>query len=258
VVFAMKIMICGKGGTGKTALTVLTARILSEKFKVYIIDSDESNVLLPALLGVNPPKPLVDYIGGKKDEEIFERMELDIKRALSRAREGVRLDLLPQDYISTSKEGIGLIIIGKVRQYGEGCACPFNILTRILLDNLYLERDEIILVDTDAGVEHIGRKLEEVCDGLLIIIDPTAESLKLALTLKNIAENLDKRFWIIANKVTDETSDLLREEAAKLGLEIDGIVRFDKELYISCLKGEQLKSEVAFSDLKSIVKKFRF
>jgi len=251
----MKIMICGKGGTGKTALTVLTARILSEKFKVYIIDSDESNVLLPSLLGVNPPKPLVDYIGGKKDEEIFERMELDIKRALSRVKEGVRLDLLPKEYVSTSKDGIGLVVIGKVREYGEGCACPFNILTRILLENLYLKGDEVILVDTDAGVEHVGRRLEEVCDGLLVIVDPTAESLKLALMLKEVAEKLDKRFWIIANKVTEDTGDLLREEAAKFGLEIDGEVRFDKELYISCLRGERLRSETAFSDLKSIVKK---
>jgi len=250
----MKIMICGKGGVGKTALAVLMARILSDKFKVYIVDSDESNVLLPTFLGVPSPKPLVEYVGGKKDEEEFERLEPDITRALTKAKEGIKLDLLPSDYISTSKEGIRLTVIGKVREYGEGCACPFNILTKILLDNLSLGKDEIVLVDTDAGIEHAGRKLEEACDGLIAIVDPTVESLELARLLKNIASNLNKKFWVIANKVTGETEKLLREEADRLGLRIDGAVRFDEQLYISCLKREPLKSDLAITDLKEILK----
>jgi len=250
----MKIMVCGKGGVGKTALTILMARILSDDFRVYIVDSDESNVLLPTFLGVSPPKPLVEYIGGKRDEEEFERMKLDIAKALTKAKEGIRLDLLPQDYVSTSDEGIGLIIIGKVREYGEGCACPFNILTKILLDNLSLRRNEMVLVDTDAGIEHVGRRLEEACDGLIAIVEPTVESLNLALILKEIASNLNKKFWVIANKVTDETEGPLREEADRLGLKIDGTVRFDRELYTSCLKREPLKSKEAMLDLKKILK----
>ena len=252
--WSMKVMVCGKGGVGKTALTVLMARILSENLKVYIVDSDESNVLLPTFLGVSPPKSLVEYVGGKRDEEEFERMEPDITKALTKAKEGIKLDLLPSDYISTSDEGIGLIIIGKVREYGEGCACPFNILTKILLDNLFLEEDEIVLVDTDAGIEHVGRKLEEVCDALIAIVDPTVESLDLALLLKGIASDLNKKFWVIANKVTGATKKLLKEEAERLGLKIDGIVRFDDQLYISCLRREPLKSRLAMIDLRKILK----
>lgn len=248
-------MVCGKGGSGKTVLTVLMARVLSENFKVYIIDSDESNVLLPAFLDAKPPKPLIEYIGGKKDEEILERIFPDIVKALAKAKEGIRLDLLPPEYMSITKEGVKLIVIGKVREYGEGCACPFNVVTRALLSNLYLNEDEIVLVDTDAGVEHVGRKLEGVCDELIIIVDPTAESLEMAQMLKTIAQNLGKKFWIIANKVTEDVKEPLREEAVKLGLKIDGIVRFDRELYISCLKRGPLKSSVATLDLRSIMGK---
>ncbi|MFH7836497.1 MAG: ATP-binding protein, partial [Candidatus Aenigmatarchaeota archaeon] len=197
-------MVCGKGGTGKTALTVLIAKILSKYFKVYIIDSDESNIVLPILLGVAAPKSLVEYIGGKKEEEEFEKMETDIAKALTKAKEGIKLNLLPSNYISFSNEGIGLVIIGKVREYGEGCACPFNILTKILLSNLALDKNEVVLVDTDAGVEHVGRKIEEVSDCIIAIVDPTIESLEIALLLKKIASNLNKKFWIIANKITNE------------------------------------------------------
>lgn len=249
----MKILVCGKGGSGKTVLSILMAKTLSRRFKTYIIDSDESNTLLPSLLGVNPPKPLVDYVGGKREEEVFERMEPEILTALSTVKGGVKLGSLPSDYISFSGEGIGLITIGKVREYGEGCACPFNILTRLLLGNLRLERNEVVLVDTDAGVEHVGRRLEEVSDGIIAIIDPTAESIEIALILKKLARDLGKKFWAIANKVSDEVKDLIIQEAEKASLRIDGLVRFDRDLYISCLTKGPIKSSTALLDVNKIV-----
>jgi CO dehydrogenase maturation factor len=62
----LKIMVCGKGGSGKSSISVLAARVLPKKHKVYLLDSDESNVLLPKLLGVKPPRSIVEYLGGKK------------------------------------------------------------------------------------------------------------------------------------------------------------------------------------------------
>lgn len=248
----MKIMICGKGGAGKTVITVLLGRSLSKYLKVYIVDSDESNLLLPTFLGVKPPKPLVELVGGKKDEEEFEKMEPDIAKALATARKGVRIDKLPKDYVSFTSEGIGLLTMGKVREYGEGCACPFSILTKIFLSNLKLEEDEVVLVDTDAGVEHIGRKIEEVCDGLLIVVDPSLESLEIASLLKDVALALNKKFWILANKVTSQIEELLLEEVAQLNLKIDGIVRLDNDLFLSTLKRETLKAKIALQDIEKI------
>ncbi|MBS7611640.1 ATP-binding protein [Candidatus Bathyarchaeota archaeon] len=250
----MKIMVCGKGGTGKTALTVLMAKVLTGKYRVYIVDSDESNILLPKLLGVNPPTPLIEYIGGKMDEEELERREIDITKILAKTGSGVRLSSLPNEYISYSKENIGLITIGKVREYGEGCACPFNILTRIVLKNLVLEDDEVVLVDTDAGIEHVGRRVEETVDCLVIIVDPTAESLHSAVLLRDIASNLGKRYWIIANKVTPRVWAIIKREAEKLKVKIDGAVRFDDDLYESVLLGEAIKSTIALEDVEKILK----
>ena len=95
-----------------------------------------------------------------------------------------------------------MVTIGKVREYGEGCACPFNILTR---KNLVLEESEMVLVDTDAGIEHVGRRVEETVDGVLAVVDPTAESLRSALLLREVVSKLDKAFWVVANKITPRT-----------------------------------------------------
>ncbi|MCS7112558.1 MAG: ATP-binding protein [Nitrososphaerota archaeon] len=249
---AVKIMVCGKGGTGKTVVSILLAKVLSEGYRVYIVDSDESNILLPRLLGVKPPKPLIDYIGGKRDEAELESRELDIASMLSRAESGVRLRVLPDEYISYSRDGVGLTVIGKVREYGEGCACPFNILTRILLRNLVLDNDEKVIVDTDAGIEHIGRGIEEAVDGIIALIDPTAESIEIAALLRDVSLSLGKRFWVLANKVDGRVKDILVEKAEEAGLRIDGFIRFDEEIIESCLLGEELRSDSALEDIKSI------
>lgn len=109
----MRIMVCGKGGSGKSSLTVLAARVLSANHKVYIVDSDESNTLLPRMLNAEPPRPLVEYLGGRGI--IFEKGEVNIVDALTIAGKGIRLAELPNEYISSSPEGVSLLTIGKVR-----------------------------------------------------------------------------------------------------------------------------------------------
>jgi CO dehydrogenase maturation factor len=248
----VKIMVCGKGGSGKSVLTVLTARVLSKNHGVYVVDSDESNALLPRMLGTQSPKPLVEYLGGKGN--IFKRGEIDIVNALAAAGRGVRLADLPTEYLSSSSGGARLVSIGKVREYGEGCACPFNFLARALLKSLILEDDEVVLVDTDAGVEHLGRGVEEGCDAILSVADPTAESLVLAGILKEAATRLGKKFWLVANKVTPSVADVVTLKAKDAGLEAVGLVRFDEEVFKSCLEGAALRAEEALLDVKALLR----
>ncbi len=246
-------MICGKGGSGKSALTVLMAKILSKNYKVYVVDSDESNALLPQMLNVKPPRPLVEYLGGKKT--IFKKGEVNIVKALAEAGKGIKMSDLSNEYISSSTENIKLVTIGKVREFGEGCACPFNFLTRVFLKNLVLDRDEIVLVDTDAGVEHLGRGVEEGCDIILTVADPTAESLMLAKILSDETAKLGKRFLLLINKVTPSIAEMIREKAKDMELEIAGMVRFDEEVFKSCLEGSPLKAREALIDVENIVRK---
>ena len=251
----MKIMICGKGGSGKSAVTVLMARVLTKNHRVYVVDSDESNALLPRMLGAESPKPLVEYLGGKGN--IFKGGEVDVVKALAQAGQGIRLADLSSDYISSSPEGIKLVTIGKVREFGEGCACPFNFLAKTLLKNLLLQNHEIVLVDTDAGIEHMGRGVEEGCDAILTVADPTAESLELAKILSQGATKLGKKFWLVLNKVTPNIAEVVKMKAQEEGLDLLGLIRFDEELFKSGLMGGELKSKEALLDIQSILKNVR-
>ena len=248
----MKVMISGKGGSGKSSITVLSAQVLSRYYNVYVVDSDESNTLLPRMLGVEQPKPLVEYLGGKKS--IFKQGESNIVKALATAGQGIELDRLPSEYVSVSPKGFQLITIGKVRTFGDGCACPFNYLTRVLLKNLALKKNDLVLIDTDAGMEYVGRAVIEGVDALLAVADPTAESLSLIGLLKKAVESAGKRFWLILNKVTPDIADKFKEKAVEKGLEVSGVVRFDGEIFSSCLEGGPLEAKEALTDIENVLK----
>lgn len=246
-------MVCGKGGAGKSAISVLMSRLLAEKYIVYLVDSDESNELLPRMLGAELPRPLVEYLGGKQN--IFKIGEVDLAKALETAGEGIRLGSLPEGFVSKSPEGISLVTIGKVRKLGEGCACPFNFLTRVFLKNLRLSRSEMLIVDTDAGVEHVGRGVEEGCDGVLAVIDPTAESIALAGILKETAKRSGKRFWAVVNKATPEVTGVIERISTGRDLKIDGFIRFDEDIFESCLEGGRLRAGRSVNDIKAILER---
>ena len=248
----MKIMVCGKGGAGKSSISVLVARVLSKTHKVYLIDSDESNMLLPKILDVEPPKTIVEYLGGKGT--IFEKGEVNLTEALAKAGKGIKLNQLPHEYVSSSREGISLLTIGKVREFGEGCACPFNFLLRTLLKNLDLDDGEVVLVDTDAGIEHLGRGVEEGCDAVLAVADPTAESLELAKILQEYMAETGKLFWLVVNKTTTKIVDTIKRKADEMDLEILGTLRFDEKIFNSCLEGTRLEAEEGYEDTETILK----
>jgi len=246
-------MVCGKGGSGKSVVSVLMARALAKERKVLLIDSDESNILLPKLLGVEPPKPLAEYLGDRKS--VFRRGEADVIKALGGAGEGVKLDDLPPECVSTSSEGVKLVTVGKVRGFGEGCACPFNYLTKLLLKNLVLGERDVVFIDTDAGIEHLGRGVEEECDAIVAVADPTAEALVLARGLKDFSQSRGKRFWLVLNKATPRVVEHVERRAKEMGLEVDGVISFDEEVFESCLEGRALRANVAARDVKTILRK---
>lgn len=228
----MKSIVCGKGGCGKSIIATLLAKEMAKRgYKVLVVDTDESNFDLHSQLGMDPPRDFMNYFGGKK--VLFEKVKT--------LRGEWRIDELPQGYLS-ERGNIKLLAMGKIYDFGEGCACPINALASKLLENLVLEEDEFLIADTDAGIEHLGRGVERGCDLILAVVEPSQESLKLAGKIARMVEGIGKNIYYILNKVDEETRGILLELLDES--RVAGVIPQDERIFRSCLKGEELDFEV--------------
>ncbi|HIH96214.1 MAG TPA: ATP-binding protein [Thermoplasmata archaeon] len=229
----MKILICGKGGCGKSTIVALLAReIAVRKSKVLVIDNDESNIGLHNRLGMQKPEDFMNYFGGK--ELLFEKTK--------ELQDKWRLADLPRDYLA-EKGNIQLLSMGKIYQFGEGCACPINALSSKFLEILDLGDEEFLIADTDAGIEHFGRGVEKGADILFVIIDPSRESILLAKKISELGKQADKPVYYILNRITDqETEEFLLNSIDRE--KVIAIIPENKEIFISGLTGNEFNMDV--------------
>ena len=156
----MKVLVCGKGGSGKSTVAALLAKSMARRgYGVLVVDSDESNYGLHRQLGMELPSSLMDHFGGKK--KMMEKMRRSFTEGeqISLFDEKWTLATIPAD-ATTVKDGIKLLAIGKIHDFGEGCACPMGALSKKFLDNLSVGAEAIEKNDTEAGIEHFGRGSE--------------------------------------------------------------------------------------------------
>jgi len=229
----MKILVCGKGGCGKSTIVTLLAKEMATRTrKVLVIDNDESNIGLHARLGMQKPEDFMNYFGGKK--VLFEKTR--------ELRERWNLDDLPEEYL-TEKGNIKLLSMGKIYQFGEGCACPINALSSKFIEVLDLKDEEYLIADTDAGIEHFGRGVEKGIDILLIVIDPSRESILLAEKVAELSRQINKPIYYIINRIADqETEDILLNSIDTNKL--IAIIPENKELFVSGLIGKEFDVDI--------------
>jgi CO dehydrogenase maturation factor len=229
----MKILVCGKGGSGKSTIVALLAKeMASRKNRVLVIDSDESNIGLHSRLGMKKPQDFMSYFGGKK--LLFEKTR--------ELKDKWRSDDLPTDYLA-EKGDIRLLSLGKIYQFGEGCACPINVLASKFLEILDLKDEEFLIADTDAGIEHFGRGVEKGVDVLLVIVDPSQESILLANKVSELGRQAEKPVYYVLNRVgSQETRDFLMNAIDKE--RVIAIVPENKEIFMSGLTGSEFNMDV--------------
>ena len=237
----LKISVCGKGGSGKSTLVSLLASAAQTRgLTTLVIDSDESNSGLFRMLGLDkPPTPLMALFGGKQG--IKEKMN----QASLLSEPELALEQIPYPYIN-EKNGLRLLSIGKIHQALEGCACPMGVLSREFLKKLRLGENEIAIVDMEAGVEHFGRGIDNSIDAVLVVVEPSFESITLAEKIKDLAAGINKDFWVVLNKIS--SGSLIAEIKAKLkrsGMDTIGAISYDASVFLSGLEGDTLSSERA-------------
>lgn len=236
----MKIMICGKGGSGKSTVTALLAQALIQKNKtVLVVDADESNLCLHRLLGLELPEILMDAMGGR------EGTREKLKKGQSHTHKDnyfsntKKISDLPADCIAGSGK-LKLLVIGKIKEYGEGCACMIGGVSKSVLANLQEDQDEYIIIDAEAGLEHFGRRVDANCDLILSIVDPSFESIQMAGRAYQIAQEAGVQAFYILNKVTDDFRQLLMDKLEKD--RIIGTLPHDNDLFMTSLKGEPVQA----------------
>jgi len=247
--------ICGKGGSGKSTVVALLAHGLRDRgYRVLVVDSDESNPGLYRALGFDKrPEPLLNLVGGKK--EVFPTFsEGSEPRDVLLTREKIRVADLPGDYI-VQQDGIGLICIGKILQSLEGCACPMGALSREFLKRLSLRKDEIAVVDMEAGIEHFGRGVETSIDSVLVVTEPSFDSLELAEKINALAAEVAvERVWTILNKIgSKEIASRVREELAQRDVSVIGSIGYEPEIFQSGLEGRPVRCDRVETDVGSIL-----
>ncbi len=194
----MKIAITGKGGVGKTTLTVLLAGLLAEGKKVTVVDADPSMNLALAL-GV--PAEIRDKIVPLADMK-----ELIQERSGSSGgffKLNPKVDDLAAK-LEISYQGLRLIVMGTIPEGGSGCACAENVVLRAFLSHLLLDPEEVVIVDMVAGLEHLGRRTVQSVDALLVVVEPGRRSIDVGLRIKKLAADIGlTQVFFVANKVCE-------------------------------------------------------
>ncbi len=185
----MKIAIAGKGGVGKTTITAILSYLFSREGEVLAIDCDPS-MNLALTLGVKDFKPLSEL-----KDLIYERVGRGLIYKLN-----PKVDDVIEKYSVRNEDGIKVLVLGTIEKGGEGCFCPESAFLRAVLRHAILKSD-YLLMDMDAGIEHLGRGTARGVDVMLAVVEPNVKSILTAKKIERLARDIGiERVYFVLNK----------------------------------------------------------
>jgi CO dehydrogenase maturation factor len=218
----IKIAISGKGGVGKTTLSGTLARLFARKgYDVLAIDADPSMNLASALGIKNPPRPLTEY------------KELIDERAGGPAgvfKLNPRVDDIIDKFGVTGPDNVKLLVMGTVERGGSGCMCPASSFLKALMRHVILKLNSVVILDMEAGIEHLGRGTTKGIDYMIIVVEPGARSIETAGRVAELGRQIGiSKFGVVINKAGDEVPDI-EEKLKAYDLPVIGSIPFDPDL----------------------------
>ncbi len=218
----IKIAISGKGGVGKTTLSGTLARLLArEGYDVLAIDADPSMNLASALGIRNPPGPLT------------ESRELINERAGGPAgvfKLNPKVDDIVEKFGVRGPDNVKLLVLGTVERGGGGCMCPASSFLKALLRHVILKVNSVVILDMEAGVEHLGRGTTKGIDIMLIVVEPGARSIETAGRIAELARQIDiRKFGAVINKAGEKVREI-EDRLDKYGIQVIGVIPYDTAL----------------------------
>jgi CO dehydrogenase maturation factor len=256
----MRVLVCGKGGSGKSSMLALMARVLDARgYQVLALDGDASNPggLARLLSGLEQgPKPLIDFFGGRT----CVTCPVDDPSPLTRkgdtaALPGNKIALgeIAPDYFS--REGnVTLFQVGKICRAYEGCDGPMSKVTR----DFVVQGEAVTLIDVEAGIEHFGRGMERNVDAVLVVVDPSFESFSIAERVRDLCGEMDiENVWAVLNKVeSDEMEYQMKKALDERMVGVLGLVNHDPEIVQAGLAGTRLGPCEATKEILEIMERF--
>jgi CO dehydrogenase maturation factor len=220
----MKIAISGKGGVGKTLLSAFLSKTFADSgYSVIAIDADP-DANLAATLGFPDPYDITPI--SELNDLIEERVGVRPGQSGGFFKLNPKVDDLPEEY-SVKMDGIRLMSMGRIKRGGTGCYCPEGALLQALLGHLLLQRDEVVILDMEAGIEHLSRGTTKAVDKLIIVVEPGRRSLETAQTISKLAKDLGlNNIAIVGNKIRND-SDKEFIISNLPGVEVLGFIPYD-------------------------------
>lgn len=243
---SLKIAVGGKGGVGKTTIAALIARAITaqnKETKVIAIDADPvSN--LAAGLGIDESNPITPI--SELSDLIAERTGAKPGTMGGFFTLNPKVDDIP-DRFSIEKDGVKLLVMGTVQQGGSGCICPESTILKALMNHLVLARNEVVIMDMEAGVEHLGRATSGSVDALIVVVNPGKRSRVAADKIRKLGQDIGiKNIVVLGNRIRSEADKTLIQESMS-DYEILGFIPELKEIIQSDRDGFR-----PFDDISSI------
>lgn len=218
----MKIAISGKGGVGKTTLSGTLARLFARSgYDVLAIDADPSMNLASSLGIKNPPKPLTQF------------------KALIDERAGgpagffklnPKVDDIVEKFGVTGPDNVKLLVMGTIERGGSGCMCPASSFLKALMRHVILKMNSVVIMDMEAGVEHLGRGITKGVDYMIIVVEPGARSIETAGRIAELARQIGiSKFGAVINKAGGDVSEI-EDRLKEYRLPVLGVIPYDDGL----------------------------
>lgn len=237
---------------GKTTLAGILAVILSKKYKVYAIDADPDMNLAGSLgihQSITPISKMKDLIKertgaepGSSFGEVFK-----MNPTISDLPESLSTDYDPDGRLK-------ILVMGTVDKGGEGCVCPASVMLKAILRNLIIKKDEMVILDMEAGIEHLGRRTAEAVDVMIIVAEPGLKSLETASRIKKLATDIGiQNVVAVINKVANEAEENFVEEKLKeMDVDVLGSIPRDDMVVRADMEGRPLINYPNSAALQSI------
>ena len=236
----MKLAIVGKGGVGKTTLSAVLARRLAALGRpVVAVDADPDGNLASAL-GVAEggfPQPIAEM-----RELILERTEAKDEGAGLMFKLNPRVDDLPERF-SVDVAGVKLLVLGTVELGGKGCMCPEGAVLKALMQHILLRVDDDVILDMEAGLEHMGRASAKGVDAMIAVVEPGMRSVQTAVRIQKLAKDIGiARTFVVANNIRQQHEREMLEQALQEQI-IIGMLPYSAELARADLEGRAVDVE---------------